>query len=193
MNASPVTGLILAGGAGSRMGGADKGLVEWRRRALIEWVIAAIAPQVGPLIISANRNLDRYRAFGYPVVCDLRADFPGPLAGIEAGLAAATTADVLVVPCDGPTLPADLVTRLTAARGPARAACVQLAGRLNPLHALVDRSLAGELTAWLDRGERKAGAWLEAIGTIPVAFDDAASVFRNLNHRGNDMLPGTDA
>ncbi|GAA5181884.1 molybdenum cofactor guanylyltransferase [Niveibacterium umoris] len=188
MSGDTITGLILAGGAGSRVGGVDKGWIEWQGRPLIEWVIDAIAPQVGPIIISANRNLDRYRALGFPVVTDLRPGFAGPLAGVEAGLAVATTPDVLVVPCDGPTLPTNLVERLHNTRGEARAATVSLDGRLNPLHSLLERALVANLSAWLDTGERKVATWLAAIGSVPVPFDDP-SQFQNLNH-GVDVKQG---
>jgi len=193
MKRDDLTCLILAGGAGRRMGGADKGWLDWHGRPLISWVIESVAPQCGQIVISANRNIEAYRALGFPVVSDLRADFCGPLAGIEAGLHAAHSNDVLVVPCDGPSLPADLAARLLAARGNAAAATATLAGRLNPLHSLILRDLAANLGAWLDLGERKASKWLQSIGTVPVPFDDEAEAFCNFNHPAPEPAGSADA
>ena len=110
-----ITGVVFAGGQGRRMGGVDKGLVELDGRALVAHVIERLAPQVGELVINANQNRDRYAAFGYPVVADVIPDFAGPLAGLHAAMAAATTPYVVTSPCDSPFLPADLVARLALA------------------------------------------------------------------------------
>src|SRR5437660_7712009 len=110
-----ITGIVLAGGQGRRMGGVDKGLVELDGRPLAAHVIARLAPQVSALVINANQNLERYAAFGHPVVPDAVGGFAGPLAGLHAGMTAATRSCVVTVPCDSPFLPLDLVARLAHA------------------------------------------------------------------------------
>lgn len=178
-----ITGLVLAGGRGARMGGVDKGLVEFDGRALVERVIERIRPQVGPLLISANRNLAAYRAFGYPVLPD--ADdglepFPGPLAGLLAGLRAATTRWLAAVPCDAPFLPLDLVSRLTASLGTSRAAMASVSDRAEPVFCLLHVELADELSTALAHGERRAEAWLRSVGAAPAVFLQPEQ-FANLN------------
>jgi molybdenum cofactor guanylyltransferase len=134
MNIAPrdITGVILAGGRGSRLGGVDKGLVPLHGRPLIEHVIDALRPQVGALLISANRNRDIYASYGYPVIADVMGDYDGPLAGMLSAMRAAGTAYILTTPCDAPSIPADLARRLAEAldskmpwrpRCPCRDAC----------------------------------------------------------------------
>ncbi|HMX17345.1 MAG TPA: molybdenum cofactor guanylyltransferase, partial [Rhodocyclaceae bacterium] len=113
--AAGVTGLVLAGGLGRRMGGADKGLLDYAGRALVAAAIERLRPQVGTLMVNANRNGEAYAAFGFPVLADAVAGFAGPLAGLQAGLAACTTPLLVTVPCDSPDAPRDLVARLGAA------------------------------------------------------------------------------
>jgi molybdopterin-guanine dinucleotide biosynthesis protein A len=178
-----ITGLVLAGGRATRMGGVDKGLVESRGRPLIEAVIERLRPQVGPILISANRNIGTYRGFGYPVLLD--ADdglepFPGPLAGVLAGLRAASTAWVAVVPCDAPLFPADLVIRLADALGAGHAAVACAGEKIEPVFCLLHADLAGDLAAALAHGERRAGAWLRGIGAARAEFPLPES-FANLN------------
>ena len=110
-----ITGIVLAGGQGRRMGGVDKGLVQLDGKPLAQHVISRLAPQVGTLIVNANQNAERYAAFGYPVVADAVGGFAGPLAGLHAGMAQADGTYVATAPCDSPFLPADLVSRLAAA------------------------------------------------------------------------------
>lgn len=178
-----ITGLILAGGRGARMGGADKGLVPFRDRPLIAHAIECLTPQVAGLMISANRNRERYRAFTPRVFSDVAGSaFPGPLAGIEAGLAHAPTPWLAVVPCDAPQLPRTLVARLSDAvneRGVA-AACARVDGRLQPVFCLLSVALLVPLRQHLARGGRAVHAWLAEVGAVAVDFDDA-SAFRNLN------------
>jgi molybdenum cofactor guanylyltransferase len=180
-----ITGLALCGGRGSRMGGADKGLLQFGGQTLVSRVIERLRPQVGPLLISANRNLEAYRAFDLPVLTD--ADeavhlepFPGPLAGLLAGLRGARTPWLAAVPCDAPLLPLDLVRRLAAAVGTAPAAMASVGGRAEPLFCLLRVALAADLAAALARGERSAVAWLRGAGAVPVAFADPDE-FANLN------------
>lgn len=177
-----LSGLILAGGEGRRMGGADKGWVEYQGRPLVEHVLQRLTPQVSQVLISANRNLERYAALGVPVLVDRAADFRGPLAGIESGLHAASSDWLLCVPCDSPALPLDLAHKLLQATASgAPAAVVSLGGRIQPVFCLLPCALAQTLSRDLERGERRVGAWLESIGARPVDFSDQASAFNNLN------------
>jgi molybdenum cofactor guanylyltransferase len=178
-----VTGLVLAGGRGTRMGGVDKGLVEVEGRALVERVIERLRPQVGPMLISANRNLDRYRAFGFPVLLDAEEGlepFPAPLAGMLAGLRAATTPWIATAPCDAPFLPADLVAHLAEALAGARAAVAYVGDTIQPVFCLLHVDLADDLATALAHGERRAEAWLRGIGAAPALFLLAEN-FANLN------------
>lgn len=184
LHGAAVAGLILAGGQGRRMGGADKGWVLWQGRPLIEHVIARLRPQVDALVISANRHLDRYGSLGHAVVEDDQARFgafSGPLAGMLAGLRQGAAPWTAVVPCDAPDLPLDLVQRLcAAARGGARPAVAVCAGRREPVFCLLPATLAPALGAALDAGLRRPADFLQAAGAIEVPFDDAQA-FLNLN------------
>lgn len=162
--ASEITGLVLAGGRSARLDGADKALLCLHGRPLIEHVLAALRPQVGNLLINANRNLACYAAYGYSVLPDLRPDFPGPLAGLEAGLASAQTPWLLYAPCDATTLPADLAERLsqTQTATGAEAVAVENADGLLPVCGLVRRDLLSELRCFLDSGHRGTGEWLRS-------------------------------
>jgi molybdopterin-guanine dinucleotide biosynthesis protein A len=177
-----ITGVVLAGGRGTRMGGQDKGLVELEGRPLAAHVLARLAPQVGALLISANRNLDRYAALGAPVVTDLpeHGPFAGPLAGIRAALAAIETPWLAVVPCDAPNIPLDLVHRLAVGLARARASMAVAGGRAHGLCCLLHASLRGSLDAALARGQRRVASWLASVGAQAVEFADA-DAFANLN------------
>lgn len=177
-----VTGLVLAGGRGTRMGGLDKGLVELAGKPLAAHVLARLAPQVGALLISANRNLDRYAALGVPVVTDPPeyGSFAGPLAGIRAALAAMRTPWLAVVPCDTPNVPLDLVQRLAAGLDGARASVASAGGRTHGLCCLLNSTLRVSLDEALARGERRVSAWLRSVGARTVGFADA-DAFVNFN------------
>lgn len=184
----PVTGLILAGGQGRRMGSVDKGLVLLHGRPLVSHVAGRLQPQVTRLLISANRNLDAYRALGYEVAPDRIGGFAGPLAGLDAGLqvAAAMDAPLLVTaPCDSPFLPPDLVARLAAARAAddADAAVASIDGRLQPVFALVHVRVRPQLVRFLQKGGRKAEDFHATLRHVAVAFDDQPQAFINLNTR----------
>ena len=181
-----VAGLILAGGQGSRMQGSDKGLVLLGGEPLVAHVARRLAPQVGPLILSANRNADIYARYGRVVADDTDAlgAWQGPLAGLAAGLAAAAPCEWLVVaPCDTPFLPADLAHRLIAA---ARAAGAPLAyavagGQRHPACMALRTSMLPVLRDYLAAGERKVGLWQSRVGAVGAPFDDAPGAFMNLN------------
>ena len=178
-----VTGVVLAGGQGRRMGGVDKGLVDLAGTPMVAHVLARLAPQVGDVLINANQNLDRYRAFGQPVVEDAVGGFAGPLAGLHAGLARAGGELVVTVPCDSPFLPLDLVHRLRAAldRESAQLAVAKTFDQPHPVFALVRRDVLPNLAAFLAAGGRKIDAWYAALRIVEVAFDDEADAFRNIN------------
>jgi molybdopterin-guanine dinucleotide biosynthesis protein A len=178
-----ITGVILAGGRGSRLGGVDKGLVPLHGRPLIEYAIDALRPQVGSLLISANRNRDVYASYGYPVIADVMGDYDGPLAGMLSAMRAAGTAYILTTPCDAPSIPADLARRLANAlvSENAVASTVSLQGRLQPVFALLRCTLAGDLGNRLKQGERGAGEWLRRHHAVPVDFSGAAGAFVNIN------------
>jgi molybdopterin-guanine dinucleotide biosynthesis protein A len=175
-----VTGLVLAGGEGRRVGGADKGLLDYQGKSLVAHVIERLAPQVDTLLISANRNLDDYLDFGYPVVTDDSPERLGPLAGIAAGLRACTTPWLAVCPCDCPHLPDNLVARLLDGIGQARLAIAITSAGTQPTFMLCHRDRLPALDAWLAAGERKVMAWCRNQGAVEVLFPDAAA-FANFN------------
>ena len=178
-----VTGVVLAGGQGRRMGGVDKGFVELDGRPLVAHVIGRLAPQVGTLVINANQHAERYAAFGYPVVADAIAGFAGPLAGLHAGLAAAATSFVVSTPCDSPFLPGDLVARLASAfdERAIDLAVARTFAQPHPVFALVRRAVLPHLARFLSAGGRKIDAWYASLAVAEVAFDDEADAFRNIN------------
>lgn len=177
-----ITGLVLAGGLGSRMGGLDKGLQSLVGKPLVAHVIERLAPQVGPLLISANRSREAYRAFGFPVLGDDIRGFAGPLAGVHAGLKVCTTPLLATVPCDSPFIPADLVARLREGldRATASAAVARTADGLQPVFALMRRDVLTDLESFLATGGRGIQAWLERVPCTAVDFEDAAG-FANIN------------
>lgn len=178
-----VDGLILAGGAGRRMGGEDKGLLTFNGRTLVAHAIARLRPQVEQLYLSANRNLPRYAALDFPVLTDLLPDLPGPLAGLHAGLAACNGDILVCVPCDTPGFPVDLVSRLIAGLSEfpqAPATWAITAEREHPVFMACRRSVLPKLEDYLQRGERRVGGWLHEIGAVPVVFPDEAA-FANFN------------
>ncbi len=189
MTAAPreqITGLVLAGGRGSRMGGVDKGLQLHRGQALAQHALRRLAPQVGELLVSANRNRDAYAAMGARVVADAQADHPGPLAGLAAGLAHCRTPYLACVPCDSPNFPLDLVPRLAAALDESRAEVAVAAtfeyGQLRgqPVFCLLQRGLLPSLLAFLLGGQRKVEHWIALHRCASVRFDDT-SAFCNVN------------
>ena len=177
----PVSAVILAGGRATRMGGDDKGWVPLAGQPLVAQVLERLRPQVDEVLINANRSEDRYRQLA-PVIGDTQADFQGPLAGMQAGLAAACHDWVLFVPCDGPALPRDLMARFRAALTPQTELVVAHDGEhLQPVVALLHRSLLPSLQRALAEGERKTGAWFARHRMTVVPFADAPDAFINLN------------
>jgi len=178
-----ITGVVLAGGQGRRMGGIDKGLVELAGRPLVACVIERLVPHVGALIVNANQNVDRYAQFGHPVVQDAVTGFAGPLAGLHAAPAAARTEWIVTAPCDSPFLPHDLVARLGrgAIAAQATLAVARTFDQPHPVFALVRREVEPHLAAFLQAGGRKIDAWYASLRVVEVRFDDEADAFRNIN------------
>lgn len=181
-----ITGLVLAGGRGTRMGGVDKGLQDLHGKPLAQHVLERLAPQVGTLAINANRSLPRYAAFGYPVWHDLSPDYPGPLAGLQAGLTHCRTPYLATAPCDAPLIPYDLVERLAEEMHDVGAdAAFVFTGddeslQHHPVCALIKRSTLPSLEQFLGDGERKMELWFSSLTHVRVRFPDAHA-FSNIN------------
>jgi len=186
-----ITGVILAGGRGTRMGGADKGLQNFNGMPLALQTLIRLQPQVAEVLVNANRNLAAYESFGAPVWHDEVPDFPGPLAGFMTGLAHCETPYLVTVPCDTPLFPLDLVERLAQAleaqdaeiaMATAREADGQL--RPQPVFCLLKADLVGSLIAFMQGGGRKIDAWTASHRQVLVPFDqpgDDPRAFFNAN------------
>ncbi len=178
-----ITGVVLAGGRARRMGGQDKGLVPFAGRPLVEWVLAALAPQVRTLLINANRNQAAYASLGHPVIEDRIEGFQGPLAGFASAMAAVSTPWMVTVPCDGPFLAPDLVGRLCAAleREGAEIAVATDGARMQPVYALLPVALAPSLETFLAEGERKIDLWYARHRVALADLSDRPESFANIN------------
>lgn len=181
-----ITGLILAGGRGSRMGSIDKGLVPLAGKPMVQHVMQRLQPQVQHLLINANQNQDTYAALGMPVWPDAMPDFAGPLAGLQTGLMHCETPYLVTAPCDSPFLPTDLVARLAQALQTQDAdLAVAVTGegatrQPHPVFCLAKASLLPHLTAFLEGGGRKVDRWYATLRVAEVHFADEAA-FRNIN------------
>lgn len=186
-----VTGVILAGGRGSRMGGVDKGLQNFRGMPMGMFTLMRLAPQVGEVMINANRNLSAYESFGVPVWPDSIGDYAGPLAGFLTGLEHCETEYLVTVPCDTPLFPQDLVARLGEALEREDAEIAMAAAREDdgqvrsqPVFSLLKRELMESLVRFTHGGGRKIDAWTAQHRTVLVPFDregDAPAGFSNAN------------
>lgn len=178
-----ISGLVLAGGRGSRMGGVDKGLQDYRGQPLALQALQRLAPQVGRLMINANRNLASYQALGVPVWPDAEPDYPGPLAGFLAGLTHCETPYLVTVPCDSPHFPTTLVERLAQALLVGDAEIAMAVTRENghlqpqPVFCLMKTTLADGLQAAIRQGERKIDRWTASRRQVQVLFEDGAAFF----------------
>ena len=181
VSGSAISGIVLAGGLGRRMGSVDKGLQPLRGKPMVEWVLSRLAPQVGEIIINANQNAETYGTFGHRVVADDIAGFAGPLAGLHAGLKAASHPLVVTVPCDSPFLPSDLVSRLHSSLKDNDLAVAKTGDQAHPVFALVKKTLLKNLEAFLTGGGRKIDAWYASLKYVEVLFDDEPDAFRNIN------------
>jgi molybdenum cofactor guanylyltransferase len=180
-----ITGVVLAGGQGSRMGGVDKGLQEFRGRPMVAHALERLGPQVDEILINANRNAEAYARFGYRVIADEIEGFAGPLAGFDSGLAHAAGELVVTVPCDSPFLPHDLVARLREGlqRDAADIAVAKTGDQVHPVFCLMRRGVHGSLRRFLASGQRKIDRWYPELNATLVAFDDEPGTFTNINTR----------
>ncbi len=195
IDASDITGIILAGGRGSRMGGVDKGLQNFNGMPMALHTLLRLQLQVGQVIINANRNLAAYESFGVPVWPDVLADYAGPLAGFLTGLERCETPYLVTVPCDSPRFPLDLVERLAAAMArdnaeiamasaPEQGPDGQLSVRTQPVFCLLRVALLESLVDFTHKGGRKIDAWTAQHRTVVVPFDqpgDDPLAFANAN------------
>jgi len=191
MQREDITGIVLAGGRGSRMGGADKGLQNFNGVPLALHTLLRLSPQVGEMLVNANRNLSAYESFGAPVWPDALPDFAGPLAGFLMGLEQAETAWIVTVPCDTPLFPGDLVQRLAEAAERDGAEIAMASGpeadgqlRTQPVFCLLRRELLESLVRFTHGGGRKIDAWTAQHRTVVVPFDrpgDDPRAFFNAN------------
>ena len=178
-----ITGLVLAGGLGRRMGGEDKGLMALAGRPMVAYVLDALRPQVGRLVINANRNCERYAAFGCPVIVDAVEGYLGPLAGVLTALQQCTTEFLVTAPCDAPLIAPDLVARLYAActREGTDVAVATDGESRQPVFLLVRATLEPSLRSFLAGGGRKARAWLGELRAAEADLSDRPDTFLNIN------------
>ena len=181
MHSEAITGVVLAGGRATRMGGADKGLQLLNGKPLWRHVAEALQPQVGQLVISANRNLDRWRAGGFPVYSDSMDNFPGPLAGMLSVMQQVESEWFLFCPCDTPFIPSSLAQRFTQQRASSPVVWAHDGERDHPAISLVHRSLIPALESYLAAGERRVMVFMRQAGGHPVDFSDVKAAFINVN------------
>jgi molybdenum cofactor guanylyltransferase len=183
-----ITAVILAGGKGRRLEGQDKGLVIYKDKPLIQHVIERIQSQVGDIVINANRNQETYASYGYSTISDEMSDFQGPLAGFASAMKAVKTDYILTLPCDGPSLPLDLVSRMLSKLNTFSdvSNCIVVAHDgewLQPVHALIPVTLVDSLEKFLANGDRKIDLWYAKHELVVVDFSDQPDAFFNINKK----------
>ena len=181
MQVRVITGVVLAGGRATRMGGIDKGLQQLNGKALWRHVADSLEPQVTNLVISANRNLDSWQGSGYPIITDSLNDFPGPLAGMLSVMQQIESEWFLFCPCDTPFIPSFLAERLIQQKKSSPAVWVHDGERDHPAIALVNQEVIAELEIYLAGGERRVMVFMRKIGGHSVDFSDVKSAFINVN------------
>ena len=181
-DARNITIVILAGGRGTRVGGIDKGLMLWRDKPLIEHILASL-PKASPVLINANRNIEKYQQYGLPVVADALADYQGPLAGILSAMKQCKTDYLLCLPCDSPQPPAALTERLWQCMSGNNKTCAIChdGERLQPLFALMSLKLQPQLETWLAAGQRKVENFFLEANAAVCDFSDQPQCFHNFN------------
>jgi molybdopterin-guanine dinucleotide biosynthesis protein A len=195
-NRAAITGVVLAGGRGRRMGGEDKGLLPFRGQPLVNHALAALSSLTEMRLINANRNLEAYQALGFPVIQDASDHFDGPLAGLLSAMRATATTYILTVPCDAPLLTGALLKRLVESllMSDAAIAVAHDGDRLHPVVMLAETRLADDLQAYLDAGQRKVEQWVRRQRWVSVDFSDVPRALVNIN-APDDLLRlefGTD-
>lgn len=183
INKADITGVILAGGQARRMEGQDKGLVLLNNKPMIEYVIEALKPQVGSLLINANRNHDKYSEYGFDIVSDELSGYHGPLAGMASALNKTETPYMLTAPCDSPFIPDDLVQRLITAleTKDADISVAHNGERMQPVFCLMKKELLSSMNEFLSQGERKIDKWFNQHSLAIADFSDIPETFDNLN------------
>lgn len=185
INQQDVTAVILAGGKGRRLKGQDKGLVNYKSKPLIEHVLEGITPQVKSVLINANRNIETYQAYGHPVINDELSDFQGPLAGFATAMKVADTPYIVTLPCDGPIVATDLVSRfietLKTALSPETLVVAHDGKRHQPVYALLPVATLDSLQFFLGNGDRKIDLWFKNHPVLYADFSDKPDVFSNIN------------
>ena len=178
-----ITAVILAGGKARRMDGEDKGLIDLHGKPLLDYIIAGLKSQAGHILVNANRNLDRYRAFGYPVAEDIMGDYFGPLVGMATGMQVCNTPFILTVPCDSPFIPAGLTDRLyrDMVNAEAEISVAHDGVRMQPVFALLRCELLSGLLTYLEGGGRKIDTWYTQQRLAQSDFSDLPDTFLNLN------------
>lgn len=178
-----ITAVILAGGQGRRMGGQDKGLIEFEGRPIIELLVDQLSRQDVDIVINANRNQETYQQYGYPVISDELADFQGPLAGFAVAMANVETDYILTLPCDGPLLAANFVDLFIEGQSDQQTSiCVADDGeRLQPVYALIKVDLLEDLLAFLESGDRKIDRWYAQHDFTRIDFSKHKAMFGNIN------------
>ena len=178
-----ITAVILAGGKARRMDGQDKGLITLHGRPMVDYIIRALQPQAGHILINANRNAEQYAAFGLPVIADMLGDYFGPLVGMASGMNATDTAFIVTAPCDSPFIPDNLVETLyrALAENEADISVAHDGERMQPVFALLRCSLLPSLLAYLDEGGRKIDTWYGQQRLALADFSASAETFLNLN------------
>ncbi len=190
-----ITAVILAGGQGRRMGGQDKGLIEFDGKPLAALLIDKLEQQGVAIVINANRNHEHYAGFGYPVISDQLEDYQGPLAGFASAMNAVESRFILTLPCDGPRLAQDYVARfIEVGQQDQSGVLVAFDGeRLQPVHAMIRVDLLPSLNAFLDSGDRKIDRWYAQHDFKRVDFSNCADMFRNINTPSDQQSLQTDS
>ncbi|MFT6757980.1 MAG: molybdopterin-guanine dinucleotide biosynthesis protein A [Chitinophagales bacterium] len=175
--------IILAGGEGQRMGGADKGLMQWHDKPLIQHIIERLDPQVDEIIISCNRNIEQYKSFGYACIKDSTDDFLGPLSGIASCVESSNHDSVLLCPCDTPLIPLNLRQHLEKTMQQSGANAVIARDNYNQhySHALLTKEFAKTANQQLSAKRKSLRAWYETTNWQYADFNDQAKAFTNIN------------
>jgi len=180
---SDITVVILAGGKGRRMGGQDKGLLDYQDKPLISHVLQAMSLQTNQIMINANRNRAEYESYGYPVIEDTLNDYQGPLAGFLASMSAVDTAAILTLPCDGPIIDEQYLRSMLAAINASNAdiAVAYDGERIQPVYALISTGLIQSLSFFLEQGGRRIDEWYNSQHTVKADFSANRAFFTNMN------------
>ena len=185
-----ITGVILAGGRARRMGGADKGLVLFNGKPLIEYVIDALEPQVGRLLINANRNHEKYRSYKFDVISDELKDYCGPLAGMACVLNEINTPYLVTAPCDTPFITDNLVKNLSSSivHENTEISVAHNGERLQPVFCMIKKTLITSINEYLQNGGRKIDQWFEQHSLSIVDFSSHSECFENFNSKDEILI-----